>query len=357
MNTEFSFKDVKPDMSDYPSYASLDEAVLCVVEANEIMFNNLKRNIGLTELGIFESTGNTIEYTTEMKRVPTQDKVVNKGGDLKAAVLKVLASVAARVKGLFEAALRRLSELTAKASAAFGKRLNTEKLTNAYNNLSSPIKFNSGDYENLKDFINGNGDLYVHMYSDSNEDIEALVKDDLGGELSAKKINEYFEGSKYDQTFEEKDIKDIVDIISNFAYNNNAVKNMYKDCSKDINKLMKEVKSAKEIDSEKLNRLQKNAKVTTMVFGSALSMFYKLVKQDVSIAIKLVNKSAVNRAKNAASDKAKAIKNAPKNMKQRREERREQKQAAADWEANGTIDESAISSYTEEVESLFNWSF
>jgi len=387
MDNAFSFKDVELDMSDIPSYASLDEATLYVMEANTVLFNNLKREIGLNELGVFETSGCTISYVVEAgegeegsKKSGLVDKakaaggtVVNKGAALVDKVLKLIDAVAGKIKGLFEAAMLKINELTAKAAKAFGGRLDEEKLVAALD--KTEISFTSGDFENLEQFISSGGDLYPVVFGSAPEaDIKGKIGDIIGGELTKANLVKFFEGESKSQKLDATGVKHICSLIKDFKSNNTAIKKIYKDCEKILNNKKKEVKKAKEVDSNLLNAINANLAAMTLVYGTALSSYYKLICKDVGLAIKLRGKaSKLGKAVEAGTDKAKAaaktVKEAPgkaiNNAKEKANAKKEQKQAAKDFAANGgSLDESAVSdipegtmTYTEEVESLFNWSF
>ena len=386
MDNAFSFKDVELDMSDIPSYASLDEATLYVMEANTVLFNNLKREIGLNELGIFETTGCTVSYVVEANEGEEGSKsglvdkakaaggaVVNKSVDLAQKVLKFIEAIGAKIKGLFEAAMRKIGELTAKAANAFGGRLDEKKLKEAL--TKTEITFTSGGFDNLKEFIDSGGELHPLVFgSKPEEDIKGKISDIIGGDLNKANLIKFFEGESKNQKLDPKGVEDICKLIKNFKDNNAAVKKLYKDCEKIINDKKKEVKRAKVVDNDMLNAINANLRDMTLVYGTAMSSYYKLIRQDVNLAIKLTAKaSKLGKAAEAGADKVKAaaktVKEAPgkaiNNAKEKANAKKEQQQAAKDFAANGgSWDESAVSdipegsmTYTEEVESLFNWSF
>ena len=353
MDKAFSFKDVQIDMSDIPSYASLNEACLYVTEASNALFDNLKREIGLNELGIFEATGNTISYVVEAEgeegKEGLKDKVINKGKDLKVAIDKIIDAIAKKIKGLFEAALLKMNEVVAKAYNVIGKQLDENKLIAALD--KTEIKFTSGDYKNLKDFVTGNSEFYNLVFgSDPGEDINAKIAEEIGGDLTGSKLIEYFEGKPEEQTLDAAGVKDICTVIKDFKNNNGGIKKMYKDCSKIINDKKKEVKSAKEVDNDLLSAIKANFAAMSLVYGKALSCYYKLICQDVKLAVKLF----------ATAKKAELKDKLPKKKEEKAAEAEAPKEekAAEDVKVKeSAVEESVTKTYTEEVESLFNWSF
>lgn len=366
MNNEFSFKDVQPDMSDIPSYATLDEAVLYVAEANNALFNELKREIGLNELGIFETTGNTISYVVEAgeegenkeglvdKAKAAGGAAVNKGKALVDRIIKLIEAAAAKLKGLFEAGMRKISELAAKAATAFGKRLNAEKIKE---NLGDKvIKYKFGDYDRLEDFLR-NG-----IESDPMNAFRNIKKS--GAELTKDGLNKYFEGTVEERTLDANGIDQMVKVINDFKSRNDAIKKAYKSCQDHLNAIKKDVKSAKEINAEKLAGIQQAIAENTLVFGTAISAYYKLMRNNVNVLVKAFNKGtkvakAADKAKEFADThtprdvvdsvkekvKSKAPKGVPVTVK------------SNESAVEEVVEESATKTYTEEVESLFNWSF
>jgi hypothetical protein len=396
MDNAFSFKDVRADMSDIPSYASLDEATLYVMEANTVLFNNLKREIGLTELGIFESTGCTISYVVEAgkgeegeSKSGLMDKakaaggyVVNKGKDLKEKLLKIIGIVAGKIKGLFEVALRKINELTAKVAEAFGKRLDEKKLQEALG--KTEITFKSGDYSKLLSFVGDAKDpLRVAAFSveptrqgySGNTTVvyntyDTKVKEALGlGEkeaISKENLKKYFEGEQGTKTLDPNGLEEICKLIKNFQGNNNAVKLLYKNAEKELNDNKKTVQSAKVIDNESVNRINNNLTRMALIYGTAMTCYYNLIRQDVGILIKLKAKAtklgqAADKAAQAAGNAAHAvgheIDNARAIAHNARDLARQQKDQKTVNKESALFDSDGATTYTEEVESLFNWSF
>jgi hypothetical protein len=371
MDNAFTFKDVQVDMSDIPSYASLDEATLYVLEANTVLFNNLKREIGLNELGVFETTGNTISYVVEAnegeegeskpglvdKAKTAGGAVVNKGADLVNKVIKLIEAAAAKIKGLFEAGMRKIGELTAKAASAFGKRLNAESIKK--NLGDSEIKYKFGDYDNLETFLK-------NCAAGGKNAMNNLKKSLGDAEITSENVRKHFQGTVEERTLDSNGINQMVEAVSKFKTKNDAVKKAYKGCADHLNDIRKETKKASEINSEKLAGIEKSIRETTIIFGVAMSEYYKLMRNNVMVLIKANNKGAKNAAVNKAKDVAHDVKHGVDNAKAIA---KNAKDLAKDQKAKKNaekkdIEESAVSdipegsmTYTEEVESLFNWSF
>ena len=376
MNEAFELKSIQPDMSDIPSYASLDEAALYVVEASNILFDNLKREIGIDELGTFEVTGNTISYVEEAGEEGAAEEKkeenkgsVNKSGALKERVVKVLEAFAAKIKGVFELTLRKLSELTAKASQAFGRNLDVAKLKDAAEEMK--IEFKSGGYDNLLVFVNrkNNEEDMKALYDEINDHLD---KQGSGDSLNKEAVKSWFVGEEKTQTLDSKGVEDIVKIITDFRQNNGFVKRLYHDTDKHIKQQIKNANKVK--DSESLEQSKKDAAWTALVFCTCLSCYYQLIRQDVQLLVKLNNKvvkrdvankakEGAEAAKNAAHavkhevDNAKAVaKNAKDQAADKKGKKEEEKTEALAASAIEEVDNKTMT-YTEEVESLFNWSF
>lgn len=346
MNTEFKFRDVNADMSDIPSYASCTEATILVAEANNALFDSLKKEIGLQELGVFESTGNFISYVIEEGEEtggeePKEEKksLIDKGKAVVGKIIEFIKAAAAKVKGLFEQIMRKISELTARAAAAFGGKLSEERMYNAIENHT--IKFHCGDFDKLFSFI-AHKDLIKMGYAKKDSGLFEVLRNMgySGEELKtkvpkAKEVEDHFEGEKKDHTLSntpegKQAIVDICKVINEFSKTNDALKKMYKNCEDHFKNLVSECESAKEVDKEKLEEYQTNVRQTTVVFGAALSCYYKVVRQDVAIAIKISLRGKKPK-KAAEGDNA-----AP---------------------AEGEKPETTAQLNSAMVESLFNWSF
>jgi hypothetical protein len=94
------------------------------------------------------------------------------------------------------------------------------------------------------------------------------------------------------------------------------------------------LKSPEEPGDEQYKKMQDNAKAIALVFGTALSCYYNLIRQDVAVLIKLNNKvtkaNAVNKAKDVAHDVKHGVDNAKaiaKNAKDLAKDQKAQKQA------------------------------
>ena len=311
MNTQLKFRDVNTDMSDIPSYASIEEATILVAEANNAMFDSLKREIGLQELGVFETTGNFISYVIEEGETAGEEAkeekksfidkgkeiaggTVNKGKELAKKFIELVKKALGKIKGLFESAMKKMIEGNLKIE---------------------DIK----DFEALNKF----------------NTVKAEAKS-----LSVKAVCDYLEGEAVDHTLTNDEasknaIKDIVKVIKTFKEGNAFIKALYKKCNDYYNDVVKEAEAESEPKPNWIEYNKTQVANTTIVFGAALQSYYKLIRQDVGIAIKLAAKSKLPGKKKAAEGENTAAETAP---------------------AKGeTQKESA--NFSAEVDSLFNWSF
>ena len=374
MNTEFSFKDINVDMSDIPSYASVQESVLFVLEANERMFNSLKQEIGLQELGLFEATGMTTSYVIEEGEeakeeskentalIPRPDASVavrNNGAKTKIKFGEILNKIAAKIKALFEKAMRKISELISSAYKALGSWAVDEKKMLA-GLPHAKIAYKSGNFDNLVKFASGEGELYQKMIafidsasSDANASMRALddLKQLFKGEITQSSVSHYMEGPVLEHNqITEQDVKDIVKIVGNFKNAKSFIKDIYK-MAENALKTVKENtvgSKVKEYDNSLLEYFKNAQSVITVLFGTTLSLYYKVVRQDVTIAIRLTAAGKLKGKKAAAGGKG-------EKGEQIRSDRRNNVIQGTPSEEGESTAESA--SYTTEVENLFNWSF
>ena len=393
MNEYFNFKDVAPDMSDIPSYASVGESVLYVMEANEINFNKLKTSIGLYELGVFESTGMVVDYVNEAE-----------GGakltELKAKLIGFVTQAAAKIKGLFESILRKMDEsATTALNAIEGKKaLDAGTLKKAYAKVDpSKIKFKGGDYSKLIELCQGKGalnhdvDAFINSAVGS-RDLEVAIKgikSTLGGEITKAAVTKYLTGKVEDangSSLKESDLEQIAEFVSGWKSNNKGLKSVYKNAEKSLNDLIKNIKSRKDCTDEDLKTCKEAVKVITCVYGTAMSCFYSVVRQDIMIAVKLVNSARIADAKAKAKEVTGKNESAVldeackgKDCKDKKDDKKDDKNIIdkAKDAVDGAVDavkekipfgkeeddkkkkkvKKEAATYTEEVESLFEWNF
>jgi hypothetical protein len=251
--------------------------------------------------------------------------VVNKGADLVNKVIKLIEAAAAKIKGLFEAGMRKIGELTAKAASAFGKRLNAESIKK--NLGDSEIKYKFGDYDNLETFLR-------NCAAGGKNAMNNLKKSLGDAEITSENVRKHFQGTVEERTLDSNGINQMVEAVSKFKTKNDAVKKAYKGCADHLNEIRKETKKASEINSEKLAGIEKSIRETTIIFGVAMSEYYKLMRNNVMVLIKANNKgaknAAVNKVKDAAHDVKHGVDNAKaiaKNAKDLAKDQKAQKQA------------------------------
>ena len=140
---------------EFPSYASLDEAGMLVIEQSNAEFYNMKASMGLEELGILESTGSVMVY---------EDNKV------KSFFEKIIAWIKARfedIKKFFEAALKKFKAMVEK----FKKKLVKSKidaLKNKVKYLKPKSYGKTYDYSGYMDILKKAGPVWgaVNKYDE-----------------------------------------------------------------------------------------------------------------------------------------------------------------------------------------------
>jgi hypothetical protein len=367
MPTESIMRNVVPDMSDIPEYASMEEAVLYVTEADVKLINNFYREIGLNELAVYETTGNFVDYYTEAddnkegegeKKEP--GKLGKLAGSIKERGEKLINDIAAKIKGLFEKALSVIQDSIAYAATKLGgtKAFSAENLKKKLGNREITIK--GGDYTNLQHLARGDGastDILKAFHNaakakaNKNND-EGVLKDLeqlIGGEINTKNVKAWLVGpDKGGIKLDAKGIDDICTIIKDSKSAIEGLRSIYNQADKTIANLATSIKDLrqnnnitnKDIDKQYKNDTGKNfgaktntaiASAITIIYGTAISTYVELIKKDIAIAVKVL----------ATVKKDGGEKEKPNN-----------ESAVVDQEETNNTNH-----YSEEVDSLFDWSF
>ena len=366
MPTESIMRNVVPDMSDIPEYASMEEAVLYVVEADVKLINNFYREIGLNELAVYETTGNFVDYYTEAddnaegeKKEP--GKLGKLAGSIKERGEKLVKDIAAKIKGLFEKALSVIQDSVAYAATKLGgtKAFNAENLKKKLGNRKIIIK--GGDYQHLKDLATGggpSGDILKAFHNAATAKRNNTKNDEgnlkeleniIGGEINTKNVKAWLVGpDNGGTTLDARGIDDICKIIKDSKSAIDGLRSIYNQADKTIADLATSIKDLrqnnnivnKDIDKQYKNDTGKNfgaktntaiASAITIIYGTAISTYVELIKKDIAIAVKVL----ATVKKNDSGEKEKTNESAVVDQE----------------ETNHT------NHYSEEVDSLFDWSF
>lgn len=376
MSFEYEIENAGVDMSDIPAYASVSEAVLYVMEANEKNFNEMKRSVGLMELGVYETTGHTVDFYNEAetdnkedqkaeedtkdstksedKKSSVIDAVKDKakdatevaksaGSKAKDAIIRFAIDAWSKIKGLFEKAIATLNAMSAKFVNAIGKKnLDATKMADAVKNIKK-FNFTTYDYDNLGKFFDKNSDLRKNLKDFANdmnnEDAAKAVNKIITGndttETSPSKddIVKYLRGEKHD--FSESNmpaIQDIVKIVSsvdNVDDRMKTIKDSYKDCKAGFDTTIKNLKTAKEYDATVSKGVHNMVSYYTMIYGTVLAEYCSVIRSNISFATRLALFGS-----------------------KKKEEAAPAKEAKPEAQNSATKTESA---FTEEVNSLFDW--
>ena len=362
MPTESIMRNVVPDMSDIPEYASMEEAVLYVVEADVKLINNFYREIGLNELAVYETTGNFVDYYTEAddnkegegeKKEP--GKLGKLAGSIKEKGEKLVNDIAAKIKGLFEKALSVIQDSVAYAATKLGgtKAFSAENLKKKLGNREITIK--GGDYTNLQHLAKGEArviltELEKAAKGDENSGDLKQLKDMFGGEITTKSVKEWLVGpDKGGTKLDAKGIDDICKVIKDSKSAIEGLRSIYKQADKSIAALATSVNAVRknnpsmngstltgfDKDTEKKFGAKTNtaiASAITIIYGTAISTYVELIKKDIAIAVKVLATVKKN-----DSGEEKDVK---------------KESAVVDQEETNNTNH-----YSEEVDSLFDWSF
>jgi hypothetical protein len=363
MPTESIMRNVVPDMSDIPEYASMEEAVLYVTEADVKLINNFYREIGLNELAVYETTGNFVDYYTEAddnkdgegeKKEP--GKLGKLAGGIKERGEKLVNAIAAKIKGLFEKALSVIQDSVAYAATKLGstKAFNAENLKKKLGNRVITIK--GGDYQNLKHLATGggvSGNILKAFHDAANanrnntKNDEGVLKDLeqlIGGEINTKNVKAWLVGpDKGGTKLDAKGIDDICKIIKDSKSAIEGLRSIYKQADKSIAVLAASIDKVRQDNNLKNNigdRYKNDssdkagaktntaiASAITIIYGTAISTYVELIKKDIAIAVKVL-------------------------ATVKKDEKPNNESAVVDQEETNNTNH-----YSEEVDSLFDWSF
>lgn len=299
-----------------PAYASLDESALYVIEESERDFAEMMKHIGLTELGVLESTGQQIVYEGERMK-----NLIN-------TIVEWLKKRWADLQGLFNSALKffkdkaeefktktqgkKLDKLKKKAEMIkdkeYGKTYEYSEFDNIVNGTGSIWeainKFQKGinnlqwNYQNHKD------DVTATIANDMKEDMDNLKADLMSafGLSESSKESDIKEAVKntirgkevtINKAYIQKNLTDMFDSATNYGKTAKTVKNQFnvikKSFDTDINSVKKEKKTVNEtILSIYLPYLKFGKNVTAAIAGATVQTIKEKMSIDMRIIMKLM---------------------------------------------------------------------
>lgn len=362
------FKSIQPDMSIIPSFASLAEATMYVVEANEIHFNNMMKSIGLHELAVFESTGSVLLYegegedTSEEAKSEETKNVEEKKEDF-------VAGFFTRAKTIIENFLRKITNFVrgfiAKLQVTFGKKAldkeNYEKLVAFLPKMDDSYEISRYPWNGMAQF----GALYPGLKSEKPNIFDAIT-DELADITESNRndsviigsllnnnngkvdvIRNYFRSENSDlnnipekvekqtikiKTLKPEEFKVIFDYCTNFKEIESNIKHLYNFVKKSVKETNDKLKGT--VNKDLMNKMKQLGNLTLTSVGILLSEFYTMIGSNMKIVTTVFK--AYNKASNNSDNKA-------ENKAEENKETTEEK-----------VGESAIDS---ELSSLFDWSY
>jgi len=309
-----------------PDYAPLSEAYFYLQEATENDWNALKREIGIYELGVLEATGSEIIYEENDEAKSS----------IKERFLKFVEGVWARIKGLFDRAMKTIDSFATSAKAKFNSAFKNHVVANLKLMDDDKIKAKvHATVHNYKGLANA-------TVKKEDFDKDAFVNELKGDSVEVTKTW-LMSGNNLDTL-----IKGAVD----FKFTKGQLGTSYKSAKQEVDKKLKEAKASKDnpnIDAAKteLSNINKSAAAIVSVFQARQREYAKTLASLALLAGKqvAVDKKADRAAK---AEQKKAEKEEAKKV----EKKEEVQQNSAEMEGTPIIE-----SYSTEVEKLFNWNF
>lgn len=362
------FKSIQPDMSIIPSFASLAEATMYVVEANEIHFNNMMKSIGLHELAVFESTGSVLLYEDEGEDTPEEAKS-EETKNMEEKKEDFVAGFFTRAKTIIENFLRKITNFVkgciTKLQVAFGKKAldkeNLKKLVDFLPKMDDSYEISRYPWNGMAQFgaLNPNKKSEKpNIFDAISEEIHGAINknsQDFGlltnllrnnnGKVDV--IRNYFRSENTDlnnipekvekQTIKIKTLKSeefevIFDYCTNFKEIESNIKHLYNYTKQNTEDIKNEIKGS--INKDSMNKIKQLSNLMLTSVGILLSEFYAMIGSNMKIVTTVFK--AYNKASNNSDNKA-------ENKAEENKETTEEK-----------VGESAIDS---ELSSLFDWSY
>lgn len=324
-----------------PSYATIDEAYFFLQEATENDWNMFTKDLGIYELGVLEATGSEVVYEAD------GDAAEKKSNGLIAFIKKRLEDFRGFIQGILQKLQAKINKakekLTNKVLAKVKNNLDAGRLNEI--NKDGTVKSFAKNYYTYK---GGKYDLDKFRAKDSSE-----LSDSLGGDTGHASYEisiDDFRGEKkesVDREYIVNNYEDIVKSALDFQFTKKSIVGPYQDLKQTYDQMIKDVKSGK---SEDINKIK--AKITLLNKNAAVVVkaFHERQGENLSLLLKIaVGTLGKSEAEKAVAKEDKEAKKAAKAAE------KESKKAAKEEE----VKESApvVESYTTEIEKLFDWNF
>lgn len=317
-----------------PSYAPMCEAYFYLQEATEKEWNNFKYNLGIYELGVLESTGAEIIYEEGSEEAP------------KNKIAELFKSAWERIKGLFDAALKKISEvingLKNKFSAKFKSAL-VKKLAMSAGKTEDGAQVQKVYYK-FNDYTNINN---VKVPNDTTEVVDAeQIKKDAGVVEREVTLNWLNNGG----------IDTLIKYATDFKFVKGQIGSNYTTVKKELDQDLKGAKASNFSTKNDIDQIKKKITVANKYASVVLSLYHERQRAAIGILTKLAVKFAVGKDE-SMEGKAKAAEKAA--AKKEKEDAKAAKKAEKEAKKNGEAQkESAVmESYTSEIEKMFDWNF
>lgn len=293
-----------------PSYAPFSEAYFYLQEATENDWAELTRSIGLYELGVLEATGAEVVYEADD----------NSEAAPKNKIAKFFADAWARIKGLYDVAIKAIQEACNNAKEKF-KNSRSLRLDEAQ--FKEGTKFGKyRDYSSLE---------YALSKTQKDESFD-------GGEHQIVLGKEF----DADAEFVKKNWSNLVDIAFEFKFTKAQIVKNYTDVKKAFDDAVKAAKSGD--NGEAL----KGAKAKVTNLNKYASQICKLYHERQRRALAIVAKAALLTMKKSEAEKAES--------KKAKEEKNSQ-EAKTEQKPEKTNESAVLESYTSDIGKLFDWDF
>lgn len=268
---------VEANMDVIPSYAlTFSEAALYLAEDAENQFGELFKNIGISELAVFESTGMEVIYEGE------------KLNNFKEGFIKLWNTIWSNIKGFFENILKKFNEMKTEAKKKLYKKADLNNLKTKDKNGKEKVfgkthKFNE---ELMKAKYSANASIYAGKIANEFENMTVLDKENLSEKIDQK----------------QKDVEEEVCSKVSGIDGVKDVKNMKEELKKKM--MGEEIEATVAFVKSNYNEMR------DLIIGDKIN---KVIKQDYARAKKFIN-DRIKEVKKFKDDRAKVAKSEVKSL-------------------------------------------
>lgn len=309
-----------------PSYATIDEGALLLIEESNKTFNGILQSVGIAELQSFEESGDVVVYEAGGEKIKT---IINKivewlkktFEEFKGWLDKQLSKMQTKVNEFKDKVKdKRTDRLSKMAARLVDKdkegKVKTFGKTYEYKNLEAMMNVNGtvwkdiigytlivrSDFNKAKDMRSEiNADELASAFDDQKKKIIKNIDATFNQNLLTNPaplqmmIKEYIRGKEIDidKAYIQNNINDMVAYSFDFSKSKNAVKKVYNGLKKDFDSDIKEINKYKN-DAVAFNNLTKYlsylkwGKNVAIAAGTAtVSCMWEKVFKDMTIVLRL----------------------------------------------------------------------